>query len=65
MLAEEDSKMLPEIEEFKMPTVISSQRNKINSESNGGNPRPVVGQKPYTAARGCVYLPFSQKDSVE
>lgn len=37
-----------------MPAVISSQRNKINSDSMGGNPRPVVGQEPYTAARGCV-----------
>lgn len=48
-----------------MSAVASSQRNNINLESKGDNPRPVVGQEPYTTARGCVQLPFNQKDSVE
>lgn len=42
--------------EFKMRAVTSSQRNKINSDSKGSNPRPVVGHKPCAAARGCVRM---------
>lgn len=42
--------------EFKMLAVTSSQRNKINSDSKGSNPRPVVGHEPYAAARGFVRM---------
>lgn len=48
-----------------MPAVISSQRNKINSDSKGGNARAVVGQEPCTVGRRCAQQPSPQKDVVE